>query len=74
VAAQVPVRHGRLPIVDGRFVRHAHRLGLQVHVWTIDDPGVMGELLDLGVDGIMTDRIEVLRDVYASRGLWPPSG
>ncbi|HEV7965129.1 MAG TPA: glycerophosphodiester phosphodiesterase family protein, partial [Actinoplanes sp.] len=53
---------------------HAHRLGLQVHVWTIDDPGVMGELLDLGVDGIMTDRIEVLRDVYASRGLWPPSG
>jgi glycerophosphoryl diester phosphodiesterase len=74
VAAQVPVRHGRLPIVDGRFVRHAHRLGLQVHVWTVDDPGVMAGLLDLGVDGIMTDRIEVLRDVYASRGRWPPGG
>jgi glycerophosphoryl diester phosphodiesterase len=68
------VRHGRVPIVDGRFVRYAHRLGLQVHVWTIDDPGVMVGLLDLGVDGIMTDRIEVLRDVYASRGLWPPAG
>jgi glycerophosphoryl diester phosphodiesterase len=74
VAAQVPVRHGRVLIVDGRFVRYAHRLGLQVHVWTIDDPGVMVGLLDLGVDGIMTDRIEVLRDVYASRGLWPPAG
>jgi glycerophosphoryl diester phosphodiesterase len=70
VAAQVPVRHGRLRVVDRRFVRHAHRAGLQVHVWTIDAPDQMNHLLDLGVDGIMTDRIEVLRDVYASRGVW----
>ena len=70
VAAQVPVRHGPLPVVDRRFVRHAHRLGLQVHVWTVDDPAEMGDLLDLGVDGIMTDRIEILRQVYAERGLW----
>jgi glycerophosphoryl diester phosphodiesterase len=70
VAAQVPVRYGRARVVDGRFVRHAHRLGVQVHVWTIDEPTEMNELLDLGVDGIMTDRIETLREVYIARGLW----
>ena len=70
VAAQVPVRHGRLTIVDRRFLAYAHRRGLQVHVWTIDDPAEMNALLDLGVDGIMTDRVEVLRDVFLARGLW----
>jgi glycerophosphoryl diester phosphodiesterase len=70
VAAQVPVRQARLRVVTRRFVGYAHRLGLHVHVWTIDDPAEMNELLDLGVDGIMTDRIEVLREVYSARGLW----
>ncbi|MET0417573.1 MAG: glycerophosphodiester phosphodiesterase [Actinoplanes sp.] len=70
-AAQVPVRHGRFPVVDRRFITMSHRLGLQVHVWTIDDPDEMRRLLDLGVDGIMTDRIDVLRSVFAERGLWP---
>ncbi len=69
--AQVPVRYFGVRVVDARFVEHAHRLGLQVHVWTIDDPGEMHELLDLGVDGIMTDRIEILRDVLIARGRWP---
>ncbi len=69
-AAQVPVRQGPVRVVDERFVRYAHRLGLQVHVWTIDAPDRMHELLDLGVDGIMTDRIDVLRDVYTERGCW----
>jgi glycerophosphoryl diester phosphodiesterase len=73
VAAQVPVRYGRIRVVDRRFVSYAHRLGLQVHVWTIDEPTAMNELLDLGVDGIMTDRVDVLRDVYAARGAWPPA-
>ncbi|MGX6603090.1 glycerophosphodiester phosphodiesterase [Micromonosporaceae bacterium Da 78-11] len=72
VAAQVPVRHGRLRVVDRRFLTAAHRAGLQVHVWTIDDPDEMNRLLDLGVDGIMTDRIDVLHAVYQSRNLWPP--
>jgi glycerophosphoryl diester phosphodiesterase len=70
-AAQVPPRAGRVRVVDRRFVRYAHQVGLQVHVWTIDDPTEMHELLDLGVDGIMTDHIDVLRDVYTQRGHWP---
>jgi glycerophosphoryl diester phosphodiesterase len=69
-AVQVPRRYARIRVVDAKFVRHAHRLGLQVHVWTIDDPAEMHELLDLGVDGIMTDRIEVLREVLTERGSW----
>ncbi|MFI7540403.1 glycerophosphodiester phosphodiesterase [Actinoplanes sp. NPDC049599] len=71
VAAQVPVRHGPVPIVDRRFLAHAHRLGLHVHVWTIDDPAEMARLLDLGVDGIMTDHPALLREVYAARDAWP---
>jgi glycerophosphoryl diester phosphodiesterase len=69
-AVQVPVRFARVRVVDARFVRHVHRLGMQVHVWTVDDPAQMRELLDLGVDGIMTDRVEVLRDVLKGRGRW----
>ncbi|NJC72118.1 glycerophosphodiester phosphodiesterase [Planosporangium thailandense] len=71
VAAQVPVSQNGIRVVTPRFLAHAHRLGLQVHVWTVDDPVRIHELLDLGVDGIMTDRIEVLREVYSARGLWP---
>ena len=70
VAAQVPLRFGRIPVTTPRFVITAHRAGLEVHVWTIDDPGQMERLLDLGVDGIMTDRPELLRDVLRRRGTW----
>ncbi|KWV31953.1 glycerophosphodiester phosphodiesterase [Micromonospora rifamycinica] len=70
VAAQVPPRYGRVPVVDRRFLAYCHRLGLQVHVWTIDEPAQMHDLLDRGVDGIMTDHVGVLRDVYRSRGHW----
>ncbi|MFZ9912541.1 MAG: glycerophosphodiester phosphodiesterase [Ilumatobacteraceae bacterium] len=70
LAAQVPVRQGPLPIVTPSFVDGAHAAGLQVHVWTIDDPDEMTRLLDLGVDGIMTDRVTTLRDVIQSRGQW----
>ena len=65
LAAQVPVSRGRLTVVDERFVERAHRRGIHVHVWTIDDPAEMSRLLDLGVDGIMTDRPAVLRDVLS---------
>ncbi|MDG9706103.1 glycerophosphodiester phosphodiesterase [Streptomyces sp. DH37] len=70
LCAQVPVRHGGIPVVDRAFVRHAHHRGLQVHVWTVNDPERMRALLDLGVDGIMTDHIETLRTVLAERGAW----
>ncbi|MFJ2153799.1 glycerophosphodiester phosphodiesterase family protein [Streptomyces microflavus] len=70
VCAQVPERQGGIPVVDARFVRTAHALGLQVHVWTVNEPGRMAALLDLGVDGIMTDHIETLRTVLSERGAW----
>jgi glycerophosphoryl diester phosphodiesterase len=68
--AQVPVHVGGRPLVEPVFIRAAHLLGLQVHVWTVDDPAEMHRLFDLGVDGIMTDRPTVLRDVLVSRGQW----
>lgn len=66
---QVPLRQGRIPIVTPRFVRAAHRAGLAVHVWTINDEATMHDLLEIGVDGVMTDRPGLLRDVFAARGL-----
>jgi glycerophosphoryl diester phosphodiesterase len=68
--AQVPLRQGPIALVDRRFVNAAHRRGLRVHLWTIDDAAEMGRLLDLGVDGIMTDRPDLLRDVLDGRGQW----
>jgi glycerophosphoryl diester phosphodiesterase len=54
------------------FLGRAHAAGLQVHAWTVNDPAVMTSLLGLGVDGIMTDQTEVLRDVLIARGQWQP--
>ncbi|MET7322091.1 glycerophosphodiester phosphodiesterase [Streptomyces sp. NPDC005549] len=70
VAAQVPEAQSGVRVVDHRFVRAAHARGLQVHVWTVNDPGRMHRLLDLGVDGIMTDHIDTLRKVMEDRGVW----
>lgn len=70
LCAQVPVRHGGVRVVDRSFLRAAHRRGLQVHVWTVNEAAEMERLLDLGVDGIMTDHTETLREVLRARGLW----
>lgn len=67
---QVPHRYKGMTVVDERFVSRSHAAGLQVHVWTIDDPDEMHQLLDLGVDGIMTDHPGGLRSVLRSRGAW----
>jgi len=67
---QVPVRQGRIPIVDRRFLACARRAGMPVHVWTIDDAAEMNRLLDLGVEGIMTDRPTILREVLQARSQW----
>jgi glycerophosphoryl diester phosphodiesterase len=70
VAAQVPEEQSGVPVVDRRFVQAAHARGVQVHVWTINEADRMHRLLDLGVDGIMTDHIDTLREVMVERGVW----
>ncbi len=72
-ALQVPHRSGPITVVTPGLVRRAHRAGVHVHVWTIDDPAEMSVLLDLGVDGLFTDRTDVLRDVLVKRGNWRES-
>ncbi len=69
-AVQAPASFRGIPVINERFVEQAHADGVVVHAWTIDDAHEMHRLLDLGVDGIMTDRPTVLRAVLESRGLW----
>jgi glycerophosphoryl diester phosphodiesterase len=66
----VPTAHRGVEIVTRRFIDAAHARGAQVHVWTIDAPDEMHRLLELGVDGLMTDRPSVLRGVLSARGQW----
>lgn len=73
-AAQVPPQHKGLCVVDSRFVQRAHRWGLEVHAWTVDEPAEMNRLLDLGVDGLVTDRPDVLRNVLRERSADPAAG
>jgi len=69
-AFQVPAERFGVSIVTRAFVERAHRAGHPVHVWTVDEPEEMAGLLDLGVDGLMTDRTDLLRDVLTGRGQW----
>ncbi|MDA0566963.1 glycerophosphodiester phosphodiesterase [Streptomonospora sp. S1-112] len=71
LCAQIPLHHRGFPLVTRDLIATAHRLGMQVHVWTINDTAVMGRLLDAGVDGIVSDNIDGLRRVLRDRGAWP---
>ncbi|MCO4760313.1 MAG: glycerophosphodiester phosphodiesterase [Myxococcales bacterium] len=68
--AQLPVSEHGVSVTDAKLLAEAHQLGLKVHVWTIDDPAEMHRLLDLGVDGLMTDRPSILKAVLVERGQW----
>ena len=70
--AHVPVKLGWVPIFVERLVAMSYDLGLRVVTWTVDDPVVIRRLLDVGVDAIITDRPDVLREVLVSRGQWAP--
>jgi len=69
-ALQIPHRRGPLTVASRRLVARAHRAGKHVHVWTIDDPAEMRALLARGVDGLITDRTDVLKDVLVAEGVW----
>ena len=69
-AVQIPLRQGPVKVLTPRVVEVAHDNGLHVHVWTIDDPATMHAVLDMGVDGIMTDVPTILKDVLVRRGTW----
>jgi glycerophosphoryl diester phosphodiesterase len=67
---QLPPRLGGLPIITPGLVRVIHASGRQVHAWTVDDPNAMNALFDINVDGIITDRADLLRNVLVARGEW----
>ena len=67
VAVQVPERRGPVRIVTRRTVDRIHTAGAEVHVWTVNDPGDMARLLELGVDGIVTDRCDLLKELVDTR-------
>jgi glycerophosphoryl diester phosphodiesterase len=67
VAVQIPERDHGVRLVTARTVRILHAAGVEVHVWTVNDPRDMTRLLDLGVDGLVTDRCDLLKSLVASR-------
>lgn len=70
VAYQVPVKYSGIEVVTPEFIDRAHSLGKAVHVWTINDRAEMKRLIDLGVDGLITDESALLKEVLMERGLW----
>jgi glycerophosphoryl diester phosphodiesterase len=73
-ALQIPYRRGPLIVATRGLVRRAHAAGKHVHVWTVDDADEIRGLLDRGVDGVMTDRTDILKDVLVQRDQWMSHG
>lgn len=71
-AFQVPERDpaSHLRVVSRPMIEAAHRRGAHVHVWTVNDEADMERLIDMGVDGIVSDEIDTLKSVLTRRGLW----
>ncbi len=72
---QIPARVAgeRIPLVRADVIAAAHAAGRSVHVWTVDERAEMERLIDLGVDGIVTNEIGVLKKVLIERGMWEGS-
>ncbi len=68
-AFQVPIKYGSTSVISKRFVEQAHKRRIAVHVWTINDRNEMEWLIDLGVDGIFTDELTLMREVLSERGM-----
>lgn len=68
---QIPKAQYRIPLADRALVDFAHGLGMKVHIWTVDTEAEMRDLIALGVDGVMTDRPSLLKEVMESLGIWP---
>lgn len=69
-ALQIPWRRGKVPILGAKHIEAAHKAGREVHVWTVNDRAEMEYLLDLGVDGLVSDRADILKEVLVERGQW----
>lgn len=69
-ALQLPTHMRGVRVVDQKLVDAAHNADLQVHVWTVNEPLEMTRLLDMGVDGLVTDRPDLLKDLLIERGEW----
>lgn len=67
---QVPTNVGPLRTLHKRQVGAAHAAGALVHVWTVNDPRQMEALLDAGVDGLISDRADLLKELLVARGRW----
>jgi glycerophosphoryl diester phosphodiesterase len=65
---------GYVPYTTRQLVTEAHRAGIKVIPWTVNDPATMGALIDAGVDGLITDYPDRLRAVLAERGYRLPKG
>ena len=66
-AYQLPFNYKLVPI-DRKLVKAIHATGAQLHTWTVNEAADMSRLLDVGVDGIVTDRPDILNDVLRERG------